>query len=117
MTDAAGHNGMDFIIVGDTKSPMDFALPSCRFLGIQDQLATNFRFASACPLRSYARCAPAARLARETERASRSPRRFFGPQNLMRDFADEIPGYLHNDRIRRALEDVSLAGGNRSLRW
>jgi hypothetical protein len=31
--------------------------------------------------------------------------------DLMRDFADEIPGYLHNDRIRRALEDVSLAGG------
>jgi STELLO glycosyltransferases len=31
--------------------------------------------------------------------------------NLMRDFADEVPGYLHNDRIARALEDTSLAGG------
>ena len=31
--------------------------------------------------------------------------------NLMRDFADEIPGYLHNDRIRQALEKTRLAGG------
>jgi|SRR5947209_4888886 len=31
--------------------------------------------------------------------------------NLMRDFADEVPGYLHNDRIRRALEETPLAGG------
>jgi hypothetical protein len=31
--------------------------------------------------------------------------------NLMQDFTDEIPGYLNNDRIRRALEDLSLVGG------
>jgi hypothetical protein len=31
--------------------------------------------------------------------------------DLMRDFADEVPGYLHNDRIRQALEKTSLAGG------
>jgi hypothetical protein len=31
--------------------------------------------------------------------------------DLMRDFADEVPGYLHNDRIRKALEDLTLAGG------
>jgi len=31
--------------------------------------------------------------------------------NLMRDFADEIPGYLYNDRIRRTLEDLSLDSG------
>jgi hypothetical protein len=31
--------------------------------------------------------------------------------NLMRDFADEVPGYLHNDRIRHALEDTAVAGG------
>lgn len=31
--------------------------------------------------------------------------------DLMRDFADEVPGYLHNDRIRKALENTSLVGG------
>ena len=31
--------------------------------------------------------------------------------NLMRDFADEVPGYLHNERICRTLEDLPLAGG------
>ena len=31
--------------------------------------------------------------------------------DLMRDFADEIPGYLHNDAIRGALEDLSLKPG------
>lgn len=30
--------------------------------------------------------------------------------NLLRDFADEIPGYLNNDRIRRALAGVPVAG-------
>jgi len=36
--------------------------------------------------------------------------------DLMRDFADEVPGYLHNDRIRRALEGVALKGGVDELR-
>jgi hypothetical protein len=31
--------------------------------------------------------------------------------NLMRDFADEIPGYMRNDEIVKALEDVSLERG------
>jgi hypothetical protein len=31
--------------------------------------------------------------------------------NLMRDFADEVPGFLHNDRIRGILESLSLAPG------
>jgi len=31
--------------------------------------------------------------------------------NLMRDFADELPGYMHNDRISKTLEDLSLASG------
>ena len=31
--------------------------------------------------------------------------------NLMRDFADEIPGYTGNDRIREILEGLSLEGG------
>ncbi|WP_219729728.1 STELLO glycosyltransferase family protein [Sphingomonas sp. NBWT7] len=31
--------------------------------------------------------------------------------DLMRDFADEVPGYLNNDRIRATLEDLEIAGG------
>jgi len=32
--------------------------------------------------------------------------------NLLRDFNDEIPGYLHNSEIRRALETLPLETGN-----
>ena len=35
--------------------------------------------------------------------------------DLMRDFADEIPGYLHNDRIRKTLEDLPLRGGKAEI--
>jgi hypothetical protein len=31
--------------------------------------------------------------------------------DLMRDFEDEVPGYLHNDRIRQVLADLNLAAG------
>lgn len=30
--------------------------------------------------------------------------------DLMSDFADEVPGYLHNENIRKTLEDLSLEG-------
>lgn len=33
------------------------------------------------------------------------------PHNLLRDFEQEIPGYLGNDRIRAVLEELSLASG------
>jgi hypothetical protein len=32
--------------------------------------------------------------------------------NLLNDFEDEIPGYLHNDRIRRILEPLRLDGAD-----
>ena len=35
--------------------------------------------------------------------------------DLMRDFADEIPGYLHNDAIRRTLEVLPLTPGASSM--
>jgi len=35
--------------------------------------------------------------------------------DLMRDFADEIPGYLHNERIRATLEDLNLGSGPGAL--
>ena len=31
--------------------------------------------------------------------------------DLMRDFAEEVPGYLHNERIRKTLEDLPLERG------
>jgi hypothetical protein len=31
--------------------------------------------------------------------------------NLMRDFEDEVPGYLNNDRIRQVLSDLDLSSG------
>jgi len=48
-------HGVDLIVVGDTKSPPAFDLDGCRFLSIDDQLATGRRFAAACPTRHYAR--------------------------------------------------------------
>jgi hypothetical protein len=47
--------GVEFIIIGDTKSPADFSLEHCRFFDIAAQLATGFAFAAACPTRHYAR--------------------------------------------------------------
>jgi hypothetical protein len=46
---------VSFIVVGDTKSPPDFALAGCRFLDIAAQLSTGLTFAAACPTRHYAR--------------------------------------------------------------
>jgi hypothetical protein len=43
----------------------------------------------------------------------RSPtlRQVRNPHDLMRDFRDEVPGYLHNRAIARTLDSVSLAPG------
>ena len=35
--------------------------------------------------------------------------------NLMHDFRDEVPGYLHNDSIKKTLEGLSLQAGVRHL--
>ena len=35
--------------------------------------------------------------------------------DLMRDFADEMPGYLNNERIRRTLEDLPIVPGVASI--
>jgi hypothetical protein len=37
------------------------------------------------------------------------------PHNLMRDFEDEIPGYVNNTRIVTALSDLPLAGGSAAM--
>ena len=35
--------------------------------------------------------------------------------DLMRDFAEEVPGYLNNDRIRKTLEDLHIVSGSGAL--
>jgi hypothetical protein len=55
IADGASRYGLELIVVGDTKSPNTFALPGCRFLNVQAQLATGFRLASASPVAHYAR--------------------------------------------------------------
>jgi hypothetical protein len=35
--------------------------------------------------------------------------------DLMRDFADEVPGYLNNERIRRTLEDLPMTRGGAAI--
>jgi hypothetical protein len=42
---------------------------------------------------------------------SPSVRQERNPHDLMRDFADEVPGYLHNRRIATTLEGLDLAPG------
>jgi len=55
LADGAQAAGIPFFLVGDTKSPKNFALDGCEFLSIDAQLATGFRFAELCPTRHYAR--------------------------------------------------------------
>jgi len=47
--------GLDFIVIGDTKSPDVFELDGCRYLGVPEQVALDYAFAKACPTRHYAR--------------------------------------------------------------
>jgi hypothetical protein len=47
--------GFRFLLVGDTKSPPDFALEGCAFLSIAAQNESGFAFARLCPTAHYAR--------------------------------------------------------------
>ena len=51
----AARNGFEFVVVGDAKSPGDFALEGCRFIGIDDPESHAFAFSAACPANHYAR--------------------------------------------------------------
>jgi hypothetical protein len=46
---------MQFIVIGDTKSPADFKLEGCDYLSVDAQIATGLKFAEACPTKHYAR--------------------------------------------------------------
>jgi hypothetical protein len=47
--------GVPFLVIGDVKSPVDFALDGCSFYSIERQLGTGLRTAAMCPRRHYAR--------------------------------------------------------------
>jgi hypothetical protein len=55
LADGAAAHAFEFIVCGDTKSPPDFSLPGCRYLSVEDQVATGLGFAEVCPVRTYAR--------------------------------------------------------------
>ncbi|MDR3466410.1 MAG: STELLO glycosyltransferase family protein [Xanthobacteraceae bacterium] len=55
LADGAERSGIDFIAIGDQKSPADFALDGCRFLDLAAQSRLPFGFARACPVRHYSR--------------------------------------------------------------
>ena len=54
---AAGcrERGMGFYLIGDVRSPADFALDGCDFYSLARQEETGLSFAALCPRRHYAR--------------------------------------------------------------
>ena len=48
-------NNWNFIVVGDKKTPKNFFISHGKYLNIQSQYKTNFKFAHSCPLNNYAR--------------------------------------------------------------
>lgn len=55
LANGARTNGLDFLVMGDTKSPSSFKLEGCDFYDITRQERTGFSYAKLCPTRSYAR--------------------------------------------------------------
>jgi hypothetical protein len=51
----AAQVGAHFVVVGDSKSPPDFALPGAEYLDMDAQRRSGFRFAELCPPKHYAR--------------------------------------------------------------
>jgi len=48
------HN-WNFILIGDTKSPKDFALAGSEYYDVEAQIASGLEYAKICPTRHYAR--------------------------------------------------------------
>jgi hypothetical protein len=51
----SGEHGIDFIVIGDVKSPSDFTLSGCDFWGIERQHGLDFQLAKMLPVQHYAR--------------------------------------------------------------
>lgn len=46
---------IDFIVIGDVKTPVDFNIDGCRYFSIKDQENLNFRLAKSLPKKHYSR--------------------------------------------------------------
>ena len=55
LADGCRAAGFRFLLVGDTKSPSEFALDGCDFLDMAAQHRSGFAFAKLCPTAHYAR--------------------------------------------------------------
>ena len=55
LADGAQAHDLDFIVIGDTKSPSEFQLDGCDFYPIDRQQSTGLTYAELCPTRSYSR--------------------------------------------------------------
>jgi hypothetical protein len=53
--DGCSKSGIDFIVVGDSKSPKDFKLDGCRFISIEEQRSLPFKLAKLLPEKHYGR--------------------------------------------------------------
>ncbi len=51
----AKQNAVSFIVIGDTKSPDQFALEGCHFYSISQQKSLSFKLVQALPVKHYAR--------------------------------------------------------------
>ena len=55
LAQGAAQHDVEFIVIGDEKSPRDFRLDGCRFYGMDEQRELDLAFAKKCPTRHYAR--------------------------------------------------------------
>jgi hypothetical protein len=55
LAQGAKEAGWNFTVVGDTKSPSDFSLAGCEYLGVERQRELPFVFARECPTKHYCR--------------------------------------------------------------
>jgi len=53
--DGCAKSGIEFMVVGDSKSPKDFKLQGCRFISIEEQWALPFKLAKLLPEKHYGR--------------------------------------------------------------
>ena len=91
----------NFIVIGDTKSPLDFALDGCCFFDIDAQRKTGFKFADLCPTDHYARKNVGYLIAMRD-----------GSLNILETDDDNIPGReFFTRRKKRVLTPVLEADG------
>lgn len=89
-------NGFDFIVIGDSRSPVSFELDGCDFYSLSRQRELDFPYVALCPERNYARknigyllaMANGAEVIRETD-----------DDNLPRSGFWEVPERMHTEAV------------------